>query len=291
MGLKDKLIGKKFVILAEMEPPKGVDVSKMISNAVSVKGKVDAFVVPEMSNAVMRMSSLGGAMLLERNGMETVMQVCCRDRNRIALQADLLAAYACGVTNIMAVSGEDPKFGDHHDARPVYDIDVFELLQGIQSLEKGRDMAGVELLGAPRFMVGSTINPTVKGQFLDDELKQMQHKIEGGVQFFVTPPLFDLDFIQPFLARVDLTQVSIVPTVLLLKSVGMARYIDRNLSHIFIPESLIERLQKSTDKQRECLNVAAEMARTLKQEGFSGIVLATIGWEHKLADILETARL
>ena len=100
-----------------MDTPKGVDVSDMVANAAKVKGLVDAFVVPEMNSAVMKMSSLGGAMILQSHGMETVMQACCRDRNRLAIQADLLAAYACGITNIMAVKGEDPSFGDHHQAR------------------------------------------------------------------------------------------------------------------------------------------------------------------------------
>lgn len=289
MGLKDKLSQKEFVILAEMEPPKGVDVSKMVNNAIKVKGKVDAFVVPEMSNAVMRMSSLGGALILQGKGMETVMQVCCRDRNRIALQADLLAGYASGISNVMAVTGEDPSFGDHHKARAVNDIDLNELLHGIQTLQNGRDMAGIELSGAPQFTVGSTVNPGAKGQFLDDELEEMKRKIEGGAQFFVTPPLFDLSFIKPFLEQVDLGRDNIIPTILLLKSVGMTRYIERNVSHIFIPESLIEGLQKTPDKEKECIRIAAEMARLLKQEGFGGIMIATIGWEHKLADILERA--
>jgi len=289
MGLKDKLSQKEFAILAEMEPPKGVDVSKMVNSAMKVKGKVDAFVVPEMSNAVMRMSSLGGALILQGIGMETVMQVCCRDRNRIALQADLLAGYASGISNVMAVTGEDPSFGDHHKARAVNDIDLNELLHGIKTLQSGRDMAGIDLSGAPQFTVGSTVNPGAKGQFLDDEIEEMNRKIEAGAQFFITPPLFDLTFIKPFLEQVDIGRVNIIPTLLLLKSVGMTRYIERNVSHIFIPEPLIEGLQKVPDKERECILIAAEMALLLKQEGFSGVLIATIGWEHKLADILERA--
>ncbi len=124
MSLKEKLSSQEFVILAEMEPPKGVDVAEMMANALRVKGKVDAFVVPEMSNAVMRMSSLGGCMVLANKGFETVLQTCCRDRNRLALQADLLAAAALGIQNIMAVTGVDPSFGDHHRARAVNDVDL-----------------------------------------------------------------------------------------------------------------------------------------------------------------------
>ena len=147
MQLKRKFESGEFAILAEMEPPKGVDISRMVANARRIKDDVDAFVVPEMSNAVMRMSSLGAAMILQKQGMEAVIQVCCRDRNRLALQADLLAAFGCGIPNVMAVTGEDPSYGDHHQARPVNDIDIFELLQSIRELQNGKDMARIPLDG------------------------------------------------------------------------------------------------------------------------------------------------
>jgi len=171
MSLKSKLDAGKFAVLVEMEPPKGADVSEMVKKATRVKGAVDAFIVPEMSNAVMRMSALGGAMILQSKGMETVMQVNCRDRNRIALQADLLAAHACGIKNIMAVKGEDPSFGDHHEAKAVYDISLIEMLGAVQSLQKGRDMAGIELAGATDFTTGSFVNACASGEILDKEIE------------------------------------------------------------------------------------------------------------------------
>lgn len=287
MHLKRKLDAGEFAILAEMDPPKGVDVSNMVANAMRVKGKVDAFVVPEMSNAVMRMSSLGAATILQGKGLETVMQINCRDRNRIALQADILAANGCGITNVMAVTGEDPTFGDHHQARSVYDINLLELLQAISNLQKGKDMAGINLAGSPEFLVGSTVNAGAKGRSPELELEEMNKKIEAGAQFFISPPLFDLSAIKPFLKRVDLNKTSIIPTVLLLKSLGMVRYMARNVDHVFIPDSLIERIQRSKEKVRECIQIASEMVATLKQEGFSGVLLSTIGWEHKLSEILD----
>jgi len=259
----------------------------MVTNAMRVKGKIDAFLVPEMSNAVMRMSSLGGAMILKGKGVETVIQFNCRDRNRIALQADLLAAYGCGITNVMAVTGEDPSFGDHHQARPVYDINLLELLQAITGLQNGKDMAGIELSGSPEFLVGSTVYAGAPGKSPELEFEGMNKKIEAGAQFFITPPLFDLSAIQPFLKRVDLNQTKIIPTVLLLKSLGMVRYMARNVDHVFIPDSLIQRIQKAPEKVRECVRIASEMVTTLKQEGFGGVLLATIGWEHKLPEIIE----
>ena len=287
MSLKQKLRTGSFAVLAEMEPPKGVNVSTMIDNAMKARGRVDAFVVPEMSNAVMRMSSLGGAMILQSKGLETVVQLNCRDRNRIALQADLLAAAGCGIENVMAITGKDPGFGDHHQARSVYDIDLLQLLGAVKSLQNGRDMAGIELDGAPEFLVGSSTIAGSRGMSTELELGEVHKKVEAGVRFFITPPLFDLQELKSFRSKLDTGKVHILPTVVLLKSLGMARYMSRNMENVYIPEELISRIQKAPDKVRECTAIAIETVAMLKREGISGVMLATIGWEHKLPEILE----
>ncbi len=286
MSLKSKLDAGEFATLAEIEPPKGVDVSNMVDNAAKVKGQVDAFVVPEMSNAVMRMSSLGGAMILQSQGLETMMQICCRDRNRLALQADILAAYGCGIKNLMAVTGEDPSFGDHHQAKAVYGIQLVELLEAIQMLRGGKDMAGIDLQGSPDFEVGSTVNAGLKDDALGIELEEMNKKIEAGTRFFITPPVFDLSSIESFMKHVDHHKTKIIPTILLLKSVGMARYMARNVEHIHIPDDLVKRIQNAPDKARECVNICREMIHTLKNEGFAGALISTIGWEQRLPEII-----
>ncbi len=290
MQMEKKLTSGEFLVLAEMEPPKGVDVSQMVANATRVRGRVDAFVVPEMSNAVMKMSSLGAAILLQSKGLETVMQLCCRDRNRLALQADLLAAQALGVANVMAVTGEDPTYGDHHRARAVYDIDLVELLEVIENLQKGRDMAGVELSGAPHFLVGSTVNSGASGGALDTELAELDRKIAAGGKFFVTPPVFDLESFSSFMKKAAGRKSKIIPTVLLLKSVGMARYIDRHLDNVSVPSEVISRIQKAQDKVRECVDIAAELVSGLRKMGCSGVLIVPLGWEHKLVDILDGAK-
>ena len=290
MQMEKKLTSGEFLVLAEMEPPKGVDVSQMVANATRVRGRVDAFVVPEMSNAVMKMSSLGAAILLQSKGLETVMQLCCRDRNRLALQADLLAAQALGVANIMAVTGEEPTYGDHHRARAVYDIDLVELLEAIQSLQKGRDMAGVELNGAPHFLVGSTVNSGASGGALDMEIAELDRKMAAGAKFFVTPPVFHLESFSGFMKKVAGREAKIIPTVLLLKSVGMARYIDRHLDNVSIPSEIISRIQKAQDKVGECVDIAAELVSGLRKMGCSGVLIVPLGWEHKLLDILDGAK-
>ncbi|MFO7964458.1 MAG: methylenetetrahydrofolate reductase [Desulfobacterales bacterium] len=287
MQLKSKIDSGQFVILAEMEPPKGVDVSAMLRNANRVKGRVDAFIVPEMSNAVMRMSSLGGSLLLQKAGMPTIMQVNCRDRNRLALQADLLAAGAAGVDTLMVVTGEDPSYGDHHEAKAVYDLQLPDLLDVIEQLANGRDMAGIELLGSPKFTTCAVVNTGLTGDALEAEIREMNEKIKKGVSFFITPPVFDLSSIKPFLDRVDHSKTPIVPTVLLLKSIGMARYMARNVKHVHIPDHLIQQLQKAPDKVRECIRIAADTILLLKENGFSGAAVSTIGWENKIHDILD----
>jgi len=288
MKLRKKFQKKDFTILAEMEPPKGADVSLMLENAKRVKGMVDALVVPEMSNAVMRLSSLGGSMILQSNGFETIMQVCCRDRNRLALQADLLAAYACGIRNVMAVTGVEPSFGDHHEAKSVYDIDLPDLLKAIRKLGSGTDMAGVDLIGSPDFVTGSTVNAGAAEKEMAREIEDMNNKIEAGAEFFITPPVFDISAIEPFLKRIDRENSVVIPTVLLLKSVGMARYIDRNLDNVYLPPAIIDRIMKSPDKVRECVAIAREIVLELKREGFHGVLLSTIGWEKRLPDILKS---
>lgn len=285
MQLKKKLASGGFVILAEMETPKGTDVSAMVAGAAAVKAKVDAFVVPEMSNAVMKMSSLGGSLLLQNKGLETVMQVCCRDRNRLALQGDLLAAQALGVPNVMAVAGEDITYGDHHKAKPVNDLDLLELLAAIQTLQSGRDMAGVDLRGAPHFLVGSTVKVPVGDAAINAELAALDQRMAAGAQFFVTPAIFDLTVLENFRRALGSRPAAIIPTVLLLKSVGMARYINRHLE-VKVPEYYINRIHKAPDRVRECVLIAGELVAALKEKGFAGVNLATLGWEDKLPAIL-----
>jgi 5,10-methylenetetrahydrofolate reductase len=271
-----------------MEPPKGTDTVAMIANAWAVKGKVDAYVIPEMSNAVMKMSSLGGALLLQSRGLETVLQVCCRDRNRLAIQGDLLAAQALGVPNVMAVTGEEITHGDHHKARAVYDIDLMELLEAIRTLQSGRDMAGVDLQGSPKFLVGSTMKVTPRGELWDKELANLEAKMAAGTGFFVTQPIFDPGALARVQESLEARQAAVIPTVLLLKSVGMAKYINRHID-MQVPEEFINRIQKAPDRVRECVQIAAELVATFKKQGCRGVNISTIGWEDKLPAILAAA--
>ncbi|MFO7751643.1 MAG: methylenetetrahydrofolate reductase [Desulfobacteraceae bacterium] len=286
MQFKKRLEAGEFACLVQVEPPKGTDVSVMQNSAVQVKGVADAFLIPEMGNAVMRMSSLGAALVLREKGLDTVIQVNCRDRNRLALQGDLLAAAALGITSVMAVTGDDPSFGDHHKAKAVYDITHEELLKGIGSLEKGRDMAGVELSGSASFVKGSVINTCVRGADRQNELDRMKQMIDLGVSFFVTQPVFEFEMTDAFKNTAEKNGVKIIPTVLLLKSLGMARYMSRNMDSVNLPEQVIERIQKAGDKVRECADIAKEMIKETRQKDFGGVNVSCMGWEQKLPEIL-----
>jgi 5,10-methylenetetrahydrofolate reductase len=187
----------------------------------------------------------------------------------------------------MTVVGEEPSYGDHHRARAVHDVDLFELLEVVQKLASGRDMAGVELNGTPKFCVGSTVNAGASGGALELELGAMEKKMALGAEFFVTPPVFDLQPIARFMKRVSDRNPRIIPTVLLLKSVGMARYIDRHLEHVQIPADIVRQIQLAPDKIRECIRIAAELVSAIKNAGYSGVLISTKGWEDKLPNILE----
>lgn len=287
MRLQNRLDVGEFALLAELEPPKGVDISRMVTAATKSQKMVTAFVIPDMGAGVMRMSALGGAMLLQAKGIDTVVQVACRDRNRLALQGDLLAAYGCGITNVMAVKSEAIEYGDHPEAKPVDDLDQEGLLKAIKTLEEGRDLSGNALIGKPSFFCGATVNPGVGEDELAAEIERFEQQREAGVDFFITAPIFDLEAIEPFLKAVDFQAAKIIPTVMLLKSVGMARYIQRNMPHYHLPQSIVTRIQKSTEKPKEALRIAREAIEAIRTYGFRGAQVAPMGWEDKLAELLD----
>lgn len=286
MQFKKQFETGKFACLVQIEPPKGTDVSSMVADALSVKGEVNAFIVPEMGNAVMRMSSLGAAIVLHKQGLDAVVQVNCRDRNRLALQGDILAAGALGINSLMIETGDDPSFGDHHETKAVYDIVLDELLKVLNKLEHGKDMAGVELSGTPQFLKGTTLNTCLRGADREKELDRMKKMIDLDVKFFVTQPLFEFEMTQSFVKIAEKNDVKVIPTVLLLKSLGMARYMARNMDALILPEPIVERIQKAGDKVRECSKVAKEMIKEVKANNFGGVNVSCMGWEHKLPELL-----
>jgi len=288
MDLSGKLQTGDFVVLAEIMPPKGTAVEPMMAAAAQLSGHVDALVVTDMSGAMMRMSALGAAALLQKNATDTVLEMGCRDRNRLALQADLLAASAHGITNLLVGKAEDLARGDHHQAKPVFDLQPLDLLDAVRSLQQGRDMAGGELSGSPRFLVGAAVGDVFLPRALPAEVDEIHRMADRGAAYFVTPPLFDMESIRPLLQKVKGEGLKIIPTVLLLKSVGMARYIAAHIDRIRIPPEVIERIQNAEDAAQECIRIAAQTISRLREEGFSGALLSMLGWEARVQEVVGT---
>ena len=289
-SFEEKLGSNKFVVTTEVGPPKSVDISEMVHHIELLKDKVDAINITDHQSSVMRFPSLGGALLVKELGGEPVLQMTCRDRNRLALQGDLLAAQALGVANVMVVSGDEITHGDHHQAKPVNDLNLLELLGAIQTLQTGRDLAGVDLKGSPQFLVGATVKVTNDAGALKQELAELDKKIAAGARFFTTQAIFDVAALEKFRKQVGKRKAAIIPTVMLLKSVGMARYINAHME-MKIPEAFVTRIQKSSDRVRECVQIAAEFVAAVKKQGFPGVLVSTVGWEDKLPSILAAAGL
>jgi 5,10-methylenetetrahydrofolate reductase len=288
MSFKKRLDSGEFVVLAEMDTPKGVDISELVTNARRIKGRVDAVSVPDMSNGVMRMSALGGGVLMQQQGLEAIMQICPRDRNRLALQGDVLAAHVLGIQNLVVTPGEDISYGDHIEAKTVGDLDEAALLKAIKSLEEGADLAGIDLKGIPSYLVGATMAPWADDKALEKELDLTRAKVEAGAQFVISPPVFDLDRFTAFQGQAKDLGVPIIPTVFLLKSVGVARYMAAHLPGTFISEDLIKRIRKAPDRVQECIKVAGETVRDLKGLA-QGVNIVTLGWEYRLPAVLDVA--
>lgn len=290
MGFQKKLLSGNFVVLAEFDTPKGVDVSELFSNIIKVKGRVDGVIVPEMGQAVMRMSALGGAALMQQHGMETIMQVCTRDRNRLALQGDILSAYMLDIKNLLVIPGEEIKYGDHIDANPIADIDELTLLRAIKGLQDGVDMAGMELKGSPEFVTGCSIKPVKDDSELDAELELARKKVQEGAQFIITPPVFNIPAFTYFMEKAKDLGVPVIATIFVLKSVAVARYISTNIPGPPIPEEMISRIRKAPDRLTECINIAGELIVSLKNL-CQGVQLVTMGWENRLPAILDVAKI
>jgi len=290
MSFQKRLSSGEFVILAQMNTPKGVNISEMVNNARRIKERVHGVIIPDMDNGVMRMSALAGGSLMRQQGLEPIMHVYGRDKNRMALQGDILAAYVLGIQNLVVVRGENMSAGDHVQAKTVEDLDELSLLQAIRSLKKGTDLAGFELDGNPDFTVGCALGSFVDDQTLDQEIEKAQKKIEAGAQFILTPSVFDMDRFSSFLKKAKELGVPIIPTVFLLKTVGIARYMATYEPGAFIPEQLIKRMRQSKNREMEGFVIAGETIKHLKGL-VQGVQIVTLGWEHRLSTILDYAEL
>ncbi|MEH0022583.1 MAG: methylenetetrahydrofolate reductase [Desulfobacter sp.] len=290
MSFQEKLSSGDFAVLAEMNSPKGIDISDLITHAGHLKSRIDAAVIPDMDNGVMQMSALGCGALLRQQGIEPMIHVYGRDRNRMALQGDLLAAHVLGIHNFLVVRGEDMANGDHPDAKAVDDLDETGIIEAVAKLNSGSDMAGFDLKGTPALCAGCTIAPVADMAGLDAEKEKAAAKIAAGAAFVMLPPVFDIAFYTKIIQELSSLNVPVIPSVFLLKNVGMARYISINDPNSRLSEDLIRRIRQASDREAECVAIAGEMIQSLKQVS-QGIKISALGWEDRLPAILDSAGL
>jgi methylenetetrahydrofolate reductase (NADPH) len=284
--LEEKLRERSFAVTTELTPPKGIDLSDLFAKAEQLKPCVDAVNLTESPRARMAIEPKSVAHLLIDRGVEPIVQITARDRNRIAVQADLLGAAALGVTNFVFMTGDSPKNGDHPDAKPVFDLTTVELLGAARALAGGRDLAGNELKGAPQLFIGATANPGASD--LARELESLRAKIEAGARFLQTQAVFEVAVVERYLEMAKLGDVALLAGIIPLKSAKMAAWLNANVPGIRVPDELLEEMRAAADAGREeqvGLDIAVRLVRGLRAVT-SGVHVMALGWESHIPHIL-----
>ena len=289
MAFKEKLLAGKFVVTSEIGPPKGIETRKLLEDAELIRGRVDGINVTDLQSSVMRLGSLAVCSLLKQKGFEPIFQMTCRDRNRLALQSDLLSAAALGIENVLILTGDHTTMGDHPEAKPVFDLDSVQLLQVVRKLESGVDMKGNKLEGAfPKFCIGAVVNPGADP--IEPQILKMEKKIEAGAQFFQTQAIYDIKIFENFLNKTKHLKVPILGGIVLLKSAGMARFMNKNVAGVSVPDNLIKEMEETKDKVAQSVDIASRLIKELKPL-CQGIHIMPIGWDSKVPLVLDASGL
>ncbi|MBN1368778.1 MAG: methylenetetrahydrofolate reductase [Dehalococcoidaceae bacterium] len=269
-------------------PPKGVDLADCLGEADSMEGYVTAVNVTDLQSAVMRVGSLAvSARLLER-GIEPVFQISCRDRNRLALQSDLLSAWAFGVENVLCITGDHPVLGDHTEAKPVYDLDSVQLLKAADMLNQGKDMTGHSLESSPDFFLGAVVTPSADP--VEPQIIKMKKKINAGAAFFQTQAVYEPDKFEQFMNKIQSFNVPVIAGIVLLKSAAMARFMNSNVAGINVPQTIIQELEETSkeDRRHKTVEITARIIRDIKPF-CQGIHIMPLGWNELVPEIIEQA--
>jgi methylenetetrahydrofolate reductase (NADPH) len=285
------------VVTGELGPPKGADVAVVEKKANLLKGNVDSINVTDNQTAIVRMSSIAVSALLIRMGLEPNMQMVCRDRNRIAMQSDIFGAYALGIRNILCLSGDHQKFGNHPTAKNVFDLDSIQLIQAVKRMrDEHKVLGGDEIEGVPQMFIGAAANPFADP--FEYRVIRLGKKAVAGVDFIQTQCIYDMDKFERFMKMVRdrglHEKVFILAGVTPLKSVGMAKYMKEKVAGMEVPDEIIERMRKAgKEKAREeGLSICVEQIQRLRQiPGVHGIHLMAIEWEDAVHGIVERAGL
>jgi methylenetetrahydrofolate reductase (NADPH) len=284
----EALQSHKFVVTGEIGPPKGVDIGEMLEAAKLYKGRVVAVNVTDQQSAVMRLGSLAVSHLLKQMELEPIFQITCRDRNRIAIQSDLLSAHVLGIENVLCLTGDYVTLGDHPQAKPVFDLDSVSLLQTAVQLQQGKDLAGKELQGSPKFFLGAIVTPGANP--LEPQIIKMEKKVKAGAQFLQTQAVYEPKKFEEFIQQVKHIGVPVLAGIILLKSAGMARFMNRNVAGVHVPDNLIEEMEKAENKADKSIEIAARLISELR--GLcQGVHIMPIGWEKRVPAVLDAAKL
>lgn len=291
-SFKEALSSGKFVVTTEIGPPKGTNLEKMLHHIELLKDRVDGLNVTDHQSSVMRFPSIGGALAVKELGGEPILQMTCRDRNRLALQADLLLAFSRGIRNVLCLTGDAVVVGDHKDAKGVFDLDSSQLLATIRTLESGKDLGGNDLDGTVRFCAGAIVTPEANP--IEPQLIKFEKKVEAGAEFIQTQAIYDLENFKRFMEYARPFGVKILAGIILLTSWRMAEFMNKNVPGVFVPQPLIEEM-KAAPKGGAIgrgIEIAARMIRRIKEESIcDGVHVMAIGREELVPDILGKAGL
>ncbi|MBP3479881.1 MAG: methylenetetrahydrofolate reductase [Oscillospiraceae bacterium] len=303
-NLRDALENGKFGITAEMAPPKGYDFAEQMEAAEVLAGKVHAVNVTDMQSASLKASGIGLCIKLKQAGVEPILQITGRDRNRMAIMGDILSAASFGIDTMLALTGDHPVVGDCKDSKPVYDLDSVGILKMLSKMEEtGCDCGGNELAGgAPKFYKGASVTPVYEPVFL--QINKLRQKVEAGAMYVQTQGIFDLDTFKRFLDKVDAAGIKthIMAGIIPLKAAGMAKYMNENVPGIDVPQHMIDRLAAAAAEGKEKgikglpmqlgMEMAAEMIAKIKDEKLcDGVHIMAIGAEKNVPTILDKAGL
>jgi methylenetetrahydrofolate reductase (NADPH) len=288
--LRQALESGRFVITGEIGPPKGVDIETCLHDARELRDKVVAINVTDLQSAVMRIGSMAVCAKLVEQGLEPIYQLTCRDRNRLALQSDLLSAWALGVKNALCLTGDHPSLGDHLDAKPVYDLDSVQLLKAASILNNGQDMAEHDLEGKPDLFLGAVVTPAADP--LEPQIIKMKKKIEAGARFFQTQAIYEPEAFEGFMNQVQRFEVPVLAGMVVIKSAAMARFMNENVAGISVPDSIISEMEetKKEDRKKKSVEITARIIRQVKPL-CQGIHIMPLGWDALVPDIISEAEL
>jgi len=279
-----KLNQNKFIYTSELTPPKGIDLSQLINKASSLN-MVDAFNITDNHNSKMTMAPIGLARKLIENNIEPIYQITCRDRNSIAIQSDLLAAHSLGINNILCMSGESAKYGDHPNAKDVFDINSEELIGIVTKLNNGYDYTDNKLDSMTNFNIGAVVNPGADN--LDKELEKFKNKIKNGATFFQTQAIYNPETLQSIIEIKDKNDIKIFAGFIPIKSVKMANYLNTKVPGITVPENIIKLMETTDDPQSTCIQISKEIISEIKDmKGIDGIHIMALGWEHLIPKMI-----